>query len=138
TVAGKANVGEQSLSITASPIPIALTEGSAFSGMFATARDPGSPDPASDFGATIDWGDGTTTAGTISGSAGNYTISGGHTYADEGTHRATVTAVENNTPNFSVSITDAVNVAEADTLANDFVTTGTIQEHQFVGGVAAV
>ncbi|TMQ35387.1 MAG: DUF4214 domain-containing protein [Planctomycetota bacterium] len=136
TAASTATVHEFSLSITGTPL--ATTEGQALSGTVATFRDPGSPDPASEFAATIDWGDGTTTAGTISGSAGNYTISGNHTYADEGTHSATVTAVENNTPNFSVSITDAVNVAEADTLANDFIATGTIQEHEFVGGVAAV
>jgi hypothetical protein len=136
TATSKANVSEFSLSITGTPL--ATTEGQAFSGTVATFRDPGSPDPASEFSASIDWGDGTTTAGTISGSAGNYTISGNHTYADEGTHSATVTAVENNTPTFSISATDAVNVVEADTLANSFVTTGTIQEHQFVGGVAAV
>ncbi len=54
-----------------------------FTGAVATVHDPGSTDPASAFTATIDWGDGTTTAGTVTGSNGNYTVSGSHTYADE-------------------------------------------------------
>ena len=37
-----------------------------------------------DFTATINWGDGTTTAGTVIGSNGSFTVAGGHTYADEG------------------------------------------------------
>src|SRR5258705_7581386 len=40
-------------------------------------------DAAGDFTATIDWGDGTTSAGTIVGSNGSFTVEGGHTYLDE-------------------------------------------------------
>ncbi|MEA2916539.1 MAG: hypothetical protein QOJ15_8620, partial [Bradyrhizobium sp.] len=39
-------------------------------------------DTASAFTALIDWGDGTTTTGTIVGSNGSFTVDGGHTYAD--------------------------------------------------------
>src|SRR5262249_32060927 len=39
---------------------------------------------ASDFVAMIDWGDGTTSAGTISGSGGAFSVSGSHTYAQGG------------------------------------------------------
>src|SRR5437763_5745762 len=49
----------------------------------ATFQDPGSTDPASDYTATVDWGDGTTTAGSVSGSAGSFTVTGSHTYSDE-------------------------------------------------------
>jgi hypothetical protein len=42
--------------------------------------------------ATIDWGDGTgTSAGTITGSNGSYTVTGSHAYAEEGTYLVTVT-----------------------------------------------
>src|SRR5206468_9788128 len=63
---------------------ISATEGTAVANFqVATFSDPGSSDPASDFTASIDWGDGTTTAGTISGSSGDFTVTGSHTYADE-------------------------------------------------------
>ncbi|OYV85888.1 MAG: hypothetical protein B7Z73_12710, partial [Planctomycetia bacterium 21-64-5] len=79
------------MSVTPSGVAIAATEAAAFSGEVATFT---SVDPASDFSATIDWGDGTVTAGTITGS-GTFTVDGTHTYADEGT------------PSVSVTITDA-------------------------------
>src|SRR5207302_9699228 len=50
---------------------------------------------AGDFSASIDWGDGTTTVGTVTGGNGSFTVSAnganGHTYADEGTQKITVT-----------------------------------------------
>src|SRR5205807_2518819 len=47
----------------------------------ATFTDPGN-DTAGEFTATIDWGDGTTSAGTVSGSGGTYTVTGDHTYTN--------------------------------------------------------
>src|SRR5262249_40582983 len=38
----------------------------------------------SDFTVNIDWGDGTTTAGTLTGSGGSFTVTGSHTYATAG------------------------------------------------------
>jgi FG-GAP-like repeat len=69
------------------------TEGSALpnSTPVATFSDTSTGDQASDFAATINWGDGTTTAGTVVGSGGSFTVEGGHTYADEGTDAASVT-----------------------------------------------
>src|SRR5215813_13198846 len=40
-------------------------------------------DTAADFTATIDWGDGVTTTGTVVGSNGSFTVDGGHTYGDD-------------------------------------------------------
>src|SRR5262249_6998930 len=42
--------------------------------------------PSTDYTATIDWGDGTTTAGVVSGASGSFTVTSAvdHTYADEG------------------------------------------------------
>jgi hypothetical protein len=50
--------------------------------------------PASDFTATIDWGDGSSTAGVVSGSGGSYAASGSHTYAAAGPYTITVTVVD--------------------------------------------
>jgi hypothetical protein len=44
--------------------------------------------------ATIDWGDGTTTAGTIAGSNGSFAVTGSHTYATTGQDTITVTMEE--------------------------------------------
>src|SRR5262249_54183588 len=50
----------------------------------ATFSDSFTGNVTSDFTVNIDWGDGTTTAGTLSGSGGSSTASGSHTYATAG------------------------------------------------------
>jgi hypothetical protein len=47
---------------------------------------------AADFTATIDWGDGTRSSGTIApGSGGGFVVAGNHTYAEAGSYTAQVT-----------------------------------------------
>ena len=97
--------------------PITATEGTAFSGTVATFSDPGSPDAAGNFSATIDWGDGTTDAGTITGSGGDFTVSGSHTYADEGAASNISVTVKEIDANFTIGPNpDSVSVVEGDTL----------------------
>src|SRR6476661_5420675 len=52
--------------------------------------------PASAFTATVDWGDGTSSLGTVVGASGAFTVQGGHTYGDEGSYalHVTVTTAE--------------------------------------------
>ena len=52
-------------------------------------------EPASAFVATINWGDGTTSTGTITESGTTYTVKGSHTYSSNGSHTVTTTVVEN-------------------------------------------
>jgi hypothetical protein len=113
TAAGAATVLEGVLAMASSPGTITGVEGVAFSGLLATASDPGSPDPASDFSATIDWGDGSTTAGTVSGSNGNYSISGSHVITEEGNYSATITFFENNDPAFTISVGKPISITDA-------------------------
>src|SRR5437588_819404 len=47
-------------------------------------------DTASAFTATIDWGDGTSTPGTVSGSGGSFSVRGSHTYTANGDNTITV------------------------------------------------
>ncbi|GGI34587.1 hypothetical protein GCM10010987_80110 [Bradyrhizobium guangdongense] len=47
--------------------------------------------PASDLVATINWGDGTTTTGTVTGANGSFAVSGSHTYTSAGTDTITTT-----------------------------------------------
>lgn len=112
-----ATVGEQSLSISAQNFSV--PENSSAIVLVATAKDPGSPDPGSDFTATIDWGDGTTTPGTVTATGGgNFNITGSHVYADEGTHSVTTTFFETIQPGFSVSAASTGTVTEADVLSS--------------------
>jgi Bacterial Ig-like domain len=57
-----------------------------------------STNTADDFVATIDWGDGTTTAGTVSGSGptgnGQFRVTGSHTYAAPGQFMARITLAD--------------------------------------------
>ena len=49
---------------------------------------------ASSFVATIQWGDGTSSSGTITLSGSTYTVTGSHTYSGGGRHTITTTVVE--------------------------------------------
>jgi hypothetical protein len=72
-------------------VPIQATEGAAFSGPVADFTDTDT-DTVANFSATIDWGDGQTTAGTISTTAsGSFVVSGTHTYTEDGTFPIFVT-----------------------------------------------
>src|SRR5215831_14061905 len=68
--------------------------GQAFSGTVATFTDRYTGNTASDFSATINWGDGTTTAGTITDARGTISVSGTHTYASSGQDAVTVTLTD--------------------------------------------
>ena len=56
-------------------------------------------EPASDFVATINWGDGTTSTGSISQSESSYRVKGSHTYSASGSHTVTTTVVESESSN---------------------------------------
>ncbi len=66
--------------------PVPGTEGAQLSGVLATFSDSNVADTAGNLSATINWGDSTTSAGIISGSNGAFSLSGGHTYAEEGSY----------------------------------------------------
>ena len=55
----------------------------------ATFTDPDAQS-ASSYTATVDWGDGTTNSGQVSGGGGSYTVTGAHTYAAGGVYPVTV------------------------------------------------
>jgi hypothetical protein len=91
TVAPKATVGDPSVSAAA--LAISATEGASAAVNVATFTDPSGAEAKADYSASIAWGDGNTSSGTISGpdSNGVFTVSGMNAYAEEGTYTATVT-----------------------------------------------
>jgi uncharacterized repeat protein (TIGR01451 family) len=71
-------------------------------------------EPASAFQATINWGDGTSSAGTITQSGTTYTVSGSHTYNTDGTFSVTTTVSEAPTePSSTAQGTQTATIAEA-------------------------
>jgi hypothetical protein len=71
--------------LTATGAAPAATEGASFTGVVASFRDADPQGRATDFTATIDWGDGSTTPGTVAtGAASGFDVRGSHTYAEEG------------------------------------------------------
>jgi hypothetical protein len=136
TATNTAQVAESDLTVTGTTLP-SVVEGPA-DPVVATFSDPGSPDTTADFTASIDWGDGTTDTGIVSGSSGNFTVSGDHTYLDEGDFTITVTVVENGISNGTASATSTVTVAEADTIgASEFQPTISAAEGQSFSGEVA-
>ena len=90
----------------------------------ATFTDANPNAAASDFTATINWGDGSSTAGTIvAQSGGGFAVDGTHTYADEGkyTVSVTITDVGGNT----ASTTSNANIADAALTASGTTVSGT-------------
>jgi streptogramin lyase len=72
----------------------------AFTGQVAMLIDTDTTAAPGDYAVTIDWGDGTTTGGTVaveSGAPGSFTVSGTHTYAAAGFDSVTVTVTDTNT-----------------------------------------
>jgi hypothetical protein len=100
--------------IVATGKTITPTEGAAFTGAVATFTDADTNATASEYTATIDWGDDSTSAGTVTGDKGGpFTVSGTHTYSDEHTYTVTVTITDvDNATNGAVATTTA-NVADA-------------------------
>ena len=113
-VSSTANVQEGAFVLSGVP-PITVVEGQPFNGTVATFSDPGSSDPPSDYTASIDWGDGTTTAGDITSTgSSSFAVTGSHTYADELNGEINVTVGE---PGVGFTLgpnPDSVTVTEGD------------------------
>lgn len=80
-------VADAPLTLSCAAPPVSLQ---AFNGTVADLHDGNPSAPLSDFTATIDWGDSSTSSGTVSGSGGDYTVAGAHTYASTGYYDVTV------------------------------------------------
>lgn len=103
TAPGTISVSGSDPVISAIGTSITATEGQSFSGQVAAFTDPDRSATPNEYGARIDWGDGTTSSGVVSGSGGTFTVTGTHTSAEEGT------------PVVATRITDATNAANTAT-----------------------
>jgi hypothetical protein len=84
-------VGDGALWATGSgTVAAPVTTTPSFAGPVATLTDANAAATAGDFIATIDWGDGTTSSGTVNGSGGSYTVEGSHSYGADGPYAVQV------------------------------------------------
>src|SRR5205085_4048641 len=96
--------------------PLVASGGFSFTGptltnvTLANFTDTGGPEALSDYSATINWGDSTTSPGTIIGpnASGVFSVTGSHTYSGNGPFTITVTITHETAP--PVTVTDTVNV----------------------------
>ncbi|HVS38229.1 MAG TPA: hypothetical protein VMS17_21900 [Gemmataceae bacterium] len=108
--ASTANVADAAL--TAGTVSVSgVTEGQLFSGTVASFTDADPAASASDFTASIAWGDGQVTAGTVSGGNGSFTVSGAKTYYAAGSFPIAVTVTD--ADGASVVISGTASVADA-------------------------
>jgi hypothetical protein len=122
--------------ITIIPVTFAATEGVTFSGVVANFSDSRGGAVPSDFTATIEWGDGATTAGTVASTGGGtFSISGMHIYTDEGAF-AVIVGVKDNVSGATGATKSTANVAEGDALSGTPVTFSPIVNVPFTGVVA--
>ncbi|HZU34994.1 MAG TPA: hypothetical protein VFA18_03755, partial [Gemmataceae bacterium] len=103
----------------------------------ATFTDTNTANPASEFTATISWGDGQSSAGTITGSNGAFTVTGSHNYATVGNFPISVAI-----SNFGGSATATASTSATITPATPTVTvsdpSGTFNGQPFAATAAAV
>jgi hypothetical protein len=113
TLNATATVVEPPLVAGNSPNVVPLSnEGSPVSINFGTFTHGANTEPVSGFTAIIDWGDGTTSDGTITLSNSEYMVTGTHTYQDEGNYTAKAT-VTDTSGGASLTLLGAASVAEA-------------------------
>jgi hypothetical protein len=89
-----------------------------FSGVVATFTDTDTANVAGDFTASINWGDGTVTAGTVSGGSGSFSVSGTHQYAHPGHDNITVTLSDDAPGTATATANSTANVSSG--AVNDF------------------
>ena len=113
TATGAATVGDAPITATGTTVA-AQTTGTSFTAPVAAFTDGNAAAPLGDFTASVDWGDGTTSAGTITQPGGvgtTFSVAGTHSYASHGSYTVTVTV--NDVGGSTTSVTDAVDVADA-------------------------
>jgi hypothetical protein len=103
----------ESDALSGTPVTFAALAGTSFTTTVANFTDSYTGNTFSDFTATINWGDATTSAGSVTGGGANYAVSGTHTYAGSGTFSVTVTLSDDAPGTATAQVTSTAHVAGA-------------------------
>jgi hypothetical protein len=90
---------------------LSATGGASFTGQVATFADSDPGGAASDYSATINWGDGSSSPGTVAATGSGFAVNGTHTYASPGSYKTGVTIAD--AGGSSTSADGTANVAAA-------------------------
>jgi hypothetical protein len=114
------------------------TEGTAIAGSttIATFHDSNINQVPSDLTATINWGDGTSSLGTITDVAGLISVKGGHTYTEECSCAASVVLSDDAPGTATSTASGTVTVGEGDILRAGSITLSATEGHAATGSVA--
>jgi hypothetical protein len=108
---GLTNTAAAPLAVASTPANTALQGDTTGTMTLATFTDPDlGMFPLTQYTATINWGDGTTSAGTVTIVNGALAVSGSHTYSTAGTLSAAITLADRPTQR-SITATDTITVA---------------------------
>ncbi len=133
--------GDGPVLVTDAPVTVTGTNinprvGTAFTTTIATFVDDNPFGIAEDFSATIDWGDGQTSTGTISDNPlGGFLVTGTHTYAATGVFTTSVSVRETGAGTHHASATARVNAIDQ-ALSVAGLTFAAIEDLPFIGIVA--
>lgn len=111
TATTAARIGDAGLTPGTAATPDAV-EGIGFTAAVGTFTDANPGGTIADFTATVNWGDGNTSPGTVSGPTGGpFTVTAAHTYREEGNYPLTVDVVDDG--GAATTLTGAATVADA-------------------------
>jgi hypothetical protein len=99
--------------ITAKGTSIKGTVNKPLSATVATFTDADTHSTASEYNATIKWGDGKSSTGTIGGTGGHFTVTGKHTYSKRGTFTVTVTITDTDNSANTATVTTVATIGES-------------------------
>jgi hypothetical protein len=98
--------------LTATAMPLNVVAGNDPGSLtVATFTTPDMNSQAGDFTATINYGDGTTDTGTVSGQNGSFTVTDDHTYAQSGSYPVSLIISDSN--GWSATVTSTATVTAA-------------------------
>ena len=98
-------------SLSGTPVSFAALAGTSFTTTVANFTDTFTGNVPGDFTATIDWGDATTSGGTVTGGGGAFSVSGTHTYAGPGNFNVMVTLSDDAPGTATATVTSTAHVA---------------------------
>ena len=112
TANGTASTSAADAALTVTGASVTAVEGAGFSGTLASFTDADPSGSATDYSATINWGDQTSSAGAVTANgSGVFVVSGSHVYAEEGSYTVTVAISDGGgasaSANSSASVADA-------------------------------